>query len=634
MGNRYIISSKHHDNFMLRQQHVDKIALVTEGGGQRGIFTAGVLDAFLHADFNPFDLLIGTSAGSLNLASYVCGHQGHAYKIITETTRRPEFFKLTKYLLNGEGFDLDFLVDNAETSIPLNWEKGSDLLKTKQVVAVATHARNLTTECFDVTVDNWKDVLRAPCAIPALHKKPVVFNGARWLDGGVSAPIPVEEAYRRGYKHIVVIRTMPIDFDEHHPLIEAVLKRAPSKTMSELSAILLKHEETYRQTRRFLASPPDDVNIYEISPARNLQSSVVESTKKQLDADYLHGAQLGRLFVTSIGRKLNIPHKPYKRYHPITSELSHHNHDYHQQIDDVWQHRKSGYFKGAMNNDIAWINVNPQNHTRTLVIVQGRNESFWKYKEVIYELSQYFNIYSFDHRGQGESQRLAEHSELGHVDQFEHYVEDLAQFLEEVVESQHKDEVMMLAHSMGGAVATQYLASYDHNVKACALTSPMFGIKLPKVVGGIQTATIKLISQLQKTPNFAPTQTAFVTKTFEGNDHTSSPNRFKAYSDLLSNHPNLRLGGVSPKWISEAVAAGKNCLAQAKDIKTPILIVQPEGDNVVSLPAQDLFNEHCASSRLLSIPHARHDILIESDRYRDWALKRIMNFYDHSHKFV
>ncbi len=50
---------------MLRQQHVDKIALVTEGGGQRGIFTAGVLDAFLRADFNPFDLLIGTSAGSI-----------------------------------------------------------------------------------------------------------------------------------------------------------------------------------------------------------------------------------------------------------------------------------------------------------------------------------------------------------------------------------------------------------------------------------------------------------------------------------------------------------------------------------------------------------------------------------------
>ncbi|WP_045398150.1 alpha/beta fold hydrolase [Vibrio campbellii] len=633
MGNRYIISNKHHDNFMLHQQHVDKIALVTEGGGQRGIFTAGVLDAFLHADFNPFDLLIGTSAGSLNLASYICGHQGHAYKIIAETTRRPEFFKLTKYLLNGEGLDLDFLVDNAEIDIPLNWEKGSDLLKTKQVVAVATHARNLTTECFDVTVDNWKDVLRASCAIPALHKKPVVFDGARWLDGGVSAPIPVEEAYRRGYKHIVVVRTMPTDFDEHHPLIEAILKHAPSKAMSELSAILLKHEETYRQTQRFLANPPDDVNIYEISPARNLKSSVVESTKKQLDADYLHGARLGRLFVASIGRKLNIPYKPYKRYKTITSEFV--NDDaHHQKIEQVWLNRRRGYMKGAMNSDIAWMNVNPQNHSRTLVIVQGRNESVWKYKELIYELSQYFDVYAFDHRGQGESQRLAEHSELGHVDQFEHYVEDLALFLEQVVESQNKTEVMILAHSMGGAIATQYLAKYDHNIKACALTSPMFGIKLPKVVGGIQSATMKVISQLQKTPNFAPTQTAFVTKTFEGNDHTTSPIRFKAYSDLLSNNPELRLGGVSPKWISEAIAAGKYCLSQAKHIKTPILIVQPEGDNVVSLAAQDTFNEACTSSRLLTIPHAKHDVLIEADRYRDWALKHILNFYDHRHQFV
>ncbi len=41
-----------------------KMALVCEGGGQRGIFTAGVLDEFQRAGFNPFDLLIGTSAGA------------------------------------------------------------------------------------------------------------------------------------------------------------------------------------------------------------------------------------------------------------------------------------------------------------------------------------------------------------------------------------------------------------------------------------------------------------------------------------------------------------------------------------------------------------------------------------------
>ena len=30
-----------------------KLALVCEGGGQRGIFTAGVLDEFMRAGFNP-----------------------------------------------------------------------------------------------------------------------------------------------------------------------------------------------------------------------------------------------------------------------------------------------------------------------------------------------------------------------------------------------------------------------------------------------------------------------------------------------------------------------------------------------------------------------------------------------------
>ena len=48
-----------------------KVALIAEGGGQRGIFTAGVLDAWLEQEYDPFDLFIGTSAGSQNLTSYL-----------------------------------------------------------------------------------------------------------------------------------------------------------------------------------------------------------------------------------------------------------------------------------------------------------------------------------------------------------------------------------------------------------------------------------------------------------------------------------------------------------------------------------------------------------------------------------
>ncbi|GAL25979.1 lysophospholipase L2 [Vibrio variabilis] len=195
-------------------------------------------------------------------------------------------------------------------------------------------------------------------------------------------------------------------------MLEAFLKRAPSKALTELSTMLIKHEESYRQTQRFLASPPDDVEIYEISPDRTLHSSVIGSTKKQLDSDYMHGVRLGRLFVESVGRKLDIPYKPYKRYKIQTSEFS--SKTFHsEQIEATWASRTSGQFAGEAGVNIEWINVNPNHHQRAIVLVQGRNETFWKYQELIHELSQYFSIYTYDHRGQGESERLAEESELG-----------------------------------------------------------------------------------------------------------------------------------------------------------------------------------------------------------------------------
>jgi len=108
---------------------VDKancIALVLEGGGQKGIFTAGVLDAFIKEKFNPFSLLIGTSAGALNLASYICGHPKHAYRVITEATMDKNFFNMRSFLFDHKGMDLDWLLEQTKTTIPLDWNSGNE----------------------------------------------------------------------------------------------------------------------------------------------------------------------------------------------------------------------------------------------------------------------------------------------------------------------------------------------------------------------------------------------------------------------------------------------------------------------------------------------------------------------------
>ena len=69
-----------------------KTALIAEGGGQRGIFTAGVLDAWLENNYDPFDLFIGTSAGSQNLTSYLARQKGYAKRLIRGLSRHKRFF--------------------------------------------------------------------------------------------------------------------------------------------------------------------------------------------------------------------------------------------------------------------------------------------------------------------------------------------------------------------------------------------------------------------------------------------------------------------------------------------------------------------------------------------------------------
>jgi len=76
-----------------------KVALVAEGGGQRGIFTAGVLDTWLDAGHDPFDILIGTSAGSQNLTSFVARQKGYAKRLIRGLTRHKRFFQMGRGLM-------------------------------------------------------------------------------------------------------------------------------------------------------------------------------------------------------------------------------------------------------------------------------------------------------------------------------------------------------------------------------------------------------------------------------------------------------------------------------------------------------------------------------------------------------
>ncbi|PSW33465.1 patatin family protein [Photobacterium phosphoreum] len=301
MRGQHISYCKHNiEPLFFKKNNITDIALVTEGGGQKGIFTAGVLDAFLEKEFNPFSLLIGTSAGSLNIASYICQQPKHAYRVITEITTSREFFSYSKLFTARGGMNLDWLIEQTQTKLKLDWHTGRKNMINRTVLATASGLDHNQAGFFDLNANDWDQKLKASCAIPLLNRQPIYSNEHYWVDGGLHAPIPVKEAYDRGYKNIVVIRTNQVGLNANHQWLKTLKRGLTHTKAASFIDMLLLHEQKYNESEDFINNPPDDVNIYEIYPHKALESKLIGSDINALNHDYELGHQMGLYFLKTM----------------------------------------------------------------------------------------------------------------------------------------------------------------------------------------------------------------------------------------------------------------------------------------------------------------------------------------------
>ncbi|STQ75153.1 patatin-like phospholipase family protein [Grimontia hollisae] len=218
-----------------------RIALVTQGGGQRGIFTSGVLDSFLDAGLDPFELYIGTSAGALNISSYITRQRGFGHHFITQYTTNARFFNLMKYVRRQQFMDLDWALEMAGPANPegLNVGKAREILLDRTAYACVTNAHTLEPHYFPMFGENWLEVLKATCAIPMLYPSAVEIANQYYVDGGVTGAIPAREAFNRGADIIVVIRTEPVQQDKA-PMTSALAENLRSRVEKRLPEYLAR----------------------------------------------------------------------------------------------------------------------------------------------------------------------------------------------------------------------------------------------------------------------------------------------------------------------------------------------------------------------------------------------------------
>lgn len=320
-----------------------------------------------------------------------------------------------------------------------------------------------------------------------------------------------------------------------------------------------------------------------------------------------------------INNEKNLP-EYYAKYLPEFIETS--------LISGFWQQASGGklHYRYVVNPDATcWV-----------VIMPGRAESAVKYAEVIDELYQNgCSVFAFDHIGQGQSSRLSTNIWHGHIDTFNTYVDDAAAIITEVcqpLQAQYQQQdlsLRLLAHSMGGAIATMLLAKRPSLFERAVLCAPMYGVvsPLPQWLGKLIVKIGTQVHRIRKVPaGYFLGQGDYQNVSFADNKLTSSAIRYEWFKQYFENNPDVQLGGITYQWLAAAIIAMDSMQALASTIKVPVLILKAGEDRIVDNQSIDDVYAHFNNAKLLPIPGAEHEIMFEQDKYRTPGMAAIIEF--------
>lgn len=280
------------------QNQVGKRALIIEGGAMRGIFAAGVLDAFIAHDFYPFDFVVGVSAGSTTGIAYLTGDHGRSYNILTDHACRPDFMSFARYARGGHLCDVSWLWSTSRNDLSLDVQ--TYLKRNIPLWVVTTSVRTGHPLYHLVTEHNVDEVFPASCAMPVVFRDYPAVSGEPMSDGGLGDSLPVKYAYKRGATDITVIRSVPQSYRKEPMRFPAMLKPLLGE-YPRLMGAALRRERKYNQALAFMQEPPAGCSVQQLFPPESFPVARFTRSIEKLDVGYQQGRQAGEHFVQQFG---------------------------------------------------------------------------------------------------------------------------------------------------------------------------------------------------------------------------------------------------------------------------------------------------------------------------------------------
>ena len=272
-----------------------KKALIIEGGGSRGVFSFGVIDSFIKASFNPFNIHLGVSNGAVVQLWYLLAVSDYNLdKMLFSASR--DYVRYSNLLFNKSIMNFEKLYQDANKVFPIDFDRLQDNLAGKNFYVVVSDAGSGKPEYIELSKKNYINEMLATGSLPVLMKNAILLEGKRKYDGGITDPIPVQKAYEMGAKEIVIIRTYEQAFIRKTKL-ENYIAAFATRSYPNISKALKENTTTYNSALEFINNPPSDCKILQICPPQRLSTKRATTNVNIMKADYQIGMNCGEEFL-------------------------------------------------------------------------------------------------------------------------------------------------------------------------------------------------------------------------------------------------------------------------------------------------------------------------------------------------
>lgn len=280
-----------------------KQGLVMEGGAMRGMFTAGVMDVMMEHGIT-FDGAIGVSAGASFGCNYKSRQIGRVIRYNIRFCHDWRYCSLRSLLRYGDLYggrfcyhELPFRLD------PFDVKRYRENPMDFYVVATDCESGDPAYRlCNDGTGEDLR-WMQASASMP-LVSTPLVIEGKRYLDGGISDSIPLKAFQQMGYEKNVVILTQPLDYVKQPQgkmgLLKWVLRRYPNA----LQDLKIRHE-TYNAQTAYVREEEKKGNVFVLRPDGPLHIGAVCHDADTLMRVYLEGRKVADRNISAVEQFLS-----------------------------------------------------------------------------------------------------------------------------------------------------------------------------------------------------------------------------------------------------------------------------------------------------------------------------------------